>query len=92
MILNRKILFLQFLSNILIICLVLLTIRKISIDINIIYFCYFILVLTYLDSFFLYEVKDSPTKSFLFFNVSRYLVFFIGYMIFILRIIILIIK
>lgn len=82
MILNRKILFLQFLSNILIICLVLLTIRKVSIDINIIYFCFFILVLTYLDSFFLYEVKDSPTKSFLFFNISRYLAFIIGYMIF----------
>lgn len=82
MILNRKILFLQFLSNILIICLVLLTIRKVLIDINIIYFCCFILVLTYLDSFFLYEVKDSPTKSFLFFNISRYLVFFIGYLIF----------
>lgn len=82
MILNRKILFLQFLSNILIICLVLLTVRKVSIDINIIYFCYFILVLTYLDTFFLHEVKDAPTKSFLFFNISRYLVFFIGYMIF----------
>lgn len=82
MILNRKILFLQFLSNILIICLVLLTIRKISIDINIIYFCCFILILTFLDSFFLYGTKDSSIKSFIFFNISRYLVFFIGYIIF----------
>lgn len=82
MILNRKILFLQFLSNILIICLVLLTIRKISIDINIIYFCCFILILTFLDSFFLYGIKDSSIKSFIFFNISRYLVFFIGYIIF----------
>lgn len=82
MTLNRKILFLQFLSNILIICLVLLIIRKISIDINVIYLFCLIFVLTYLDSFFLYEAKDSPTRSFIFFNISRYLVFFMGYMIF----------
>lgn len=82
MILNKKILFLQFLSNILIICLVLLMVRKISIDINIIYFCYFILVLTYLDAFFIHKLKDESIKSFIFFNITRYMIFLIGYMVF----------
>lgn len=80
--LNKLILFLQLNSNILLICLVLLFVRKELIEINFILLIFFILFISCLDFIFLYTSHESTLKKFFYFNLYRYVVFFVGYLIF----------
>jgi hypothetical protein len=80
--LNKFILFLQLNFNILLICLILLVVRKESIEINLILLVFFILFISCIDFIFLYASHEITLKKFLYFNLSRYIVFFIGYLIF----------
>lgn len=79
---KASVLFFQVLFNLLLITIVLIFIRKDYIDINFLAFFFFVILISLFDVFFLYRSGHTHIKKIIYFNLTRYFIFLLGYLIF----------
>lgn len=79
---KASVLLFQVLFNILLIAIVLMFIRKDCIDINLLAFFFFVILISSFDLFFLYRSRQIHIKKIIYFNLTRYFIFLLGYLIF----------